>query len=153
MFSFLPTIIFRHRKENLKKCTLQPLIDREGLWFLTYPKDSLPPLKNYVLLTLDAPVLTKKDKDCGIFLVDATWNYAEKMVKSIKEPMILRSLPNTLKTAYPRKQDDCTDPSRGLASIEALFAAYFILERDTTGLLDQYHWKDSFLEINKTLFT
>jgi pre-rRNA-processing protein TSR3 len=58
---------------------------------------------------------------------------------------IYRSLPSHYKTAYPRRQLDCPDPERGLASIEALYAAYSILGRSTDGLLDRYHWKEEFL--------
>jgi pre-rRNA-processing protein TSR3 len=35
-----------------------------------------------------------------------------------------------------------------LASIEAIYIAYWILGRDVTGLLDNYHWKDLFLQKN-----
>lgn len=151
MSSFLPTIIFRHRKENLKKCTLEPLREKKDLHFLTYPKNPLPPLDGYILLSIDAPPLSSEDKNFGLLLVDATWNYAQKMIESIKQPLITRSLPSSLKTAYPRRQDDCPDKERGLASIEALYAAYAILERDTSGLLDHYHWKDAFLKINEVV--
>ncbi|MBM3193504.1 MAG: DTW domain-containing protein [Chlamydiae bacterium] len=148
MLSFLPTIILRHRKENLKKCSLRGLENRDDMQFFTYPKDSLPPLSNYILLDMNAPLLSEKDKTFGIFLIDGTWNYAKKMTNSIKEPLIKRSLPNHFKTAYPRRQDSCDDPERGLASIEALFIAYSLLERTSDGLLDHYHWKDTFLKMN-----
>jgi pre-rRNA-processing protein TSR3 len=41
---------------------------------------------------------------------------------------------------------------KGLASIEALYIAYFILGYDTMGLLDQYHWAELFLEKNQSAF-
>jgi len=59
--------------------------------------------------------------------------------------METRSLPIGFKTAYPRKQDDCSDSERGLSSIEAIYIAYTILGYDTTGLMDRYLWKDAFL--------
>lgn len=151
MFSFPPTIILRHRKENLNKCSLKGLEERSDFLFFTYPNAELPNLLNYVLLTIDAPPLSSEDAKSGIFLIDGTWRYASLMYRQLPKPngLIYRSLPSQYKTAYPRRQLDCPDPERGLASIEALFAAYSILGRDTKGLLDNYHWKERFLELNK----
>ena len=42
-------------------------------------------------------------------------------------------------------------PAVGLATIEAIYAAYRVLGRDTTGLLDGYHWAEPFLELNPEL--
>ena len=52
------------------------------------------------------------------------------------------------KTAYPRSSKLFDDPDAGLATIEAIFAAYVALGRDTSGLLDSYHWSDEFLALN-----
>lgn len=146
MTTFPPTIILRHRKENLKKCSLRGLEERADMLFYTYPLTrNLPDLSNYVVLALGAPPLTKEDADKGIFLIDGTWRYAEKMMKVVTAPFHLRSLPATAKTAYPRRQEDCSDPSRGLASCEALYLSYCILGRNPEGLLDHYHWKNEFL--------
>lgn len=151
MFLFAPTIILRHRRENLKKCSLRGLEARPDCRFFTYPKDSLPDLSNYVLLTLNAPPLTREDAHLGIFLIDGTWRYAEQMYNQLKTPHLFqkRSLPASLTTAYPRRQEDCPDPSKGLASIEALYAAYSVLGRDCEGLLDNYHWKEEFFLLNE----
>lgn len=146
---FPPTVILRHKRENLKKCSLRGLEKREDMRFYTYPTDTLPDLSSYVLLGMDAPVLSKESTK-GIFLIDATWRYAEVMLKRFKEPypFIIRSLPSSFQTAYPRRQEDCPDPAKGLASIEALYLAYVILGRDPAELLDHYHWKEKFLELN-----
>lgn len=143
------TIILRHRKENLKKCSLTGLESREDIEFLTYPKDHLPEKKEYVLLSLDAPLLSLKDKKFGIYLIDGTWKLAEKMDKTLPFSPIRRSLPKHFRTAYPRRQTGCLEPEIGLASIEALYIVYTILKRDTTGLLDHYPFKEKFLEINQ----
>ena len=52
------------------------------------------------------------------------------------------------RTAYPRASKQGTDPAHGLASVEALFAAYHILGRPTEGLLDNYRWAEEFLRAN-----
>ena len=151
MPQFVSTIILRHRKENLKKCSLRGLESRADCRFLTYPTDPLPDLSYYVILTMDAPLLTKSDHTHGLFLVDATWRYAAKMCENLPSGN-RRSLPR-LRTAYPRYQTACPDPDSGLASIEALYAAYLLTGRDPEGLLDNYHWKDDFLKYNAEFFS
>lgn len=150
MQSFLPTIIIRHRRENLKKCSLRGLEGRPDFRFLTYPDPILPDLSGYLMLAIDAPPLSVDDGHCGLMIIDATWRYAEKMIKHVdsKASLIKRSIPEHFRTAYPRRQDDCPNPERGLASIEAIYIAYRFMGRSVTGLLDGYYWKDDFLTIN-----
>jgi len=141
----------RHRLENLKKCSLRGLESRSDCIFLTYPYDHLPDLTYVSILSFDGPVLSEKDDSNGLLLIDATWRYAAKMVKSVSPAYHInyRTLPGQYRTAYPRKQADCSDPHRGLASIEALYLSYLLLKRPTNGLLDHYYWKDQFLQINE----
>jgi len=148
MQSFPPTYVLRHRRENLKKCSLRGLEQRSDFRFFSYPDAQLPDLSGYVLLAMDGPPLSIEDTDRGLFLLDATWRYAEKMRAFVDKKMAMetRSIPSGYRTAYPRRQDDCPNPEEGLASVEALYIAYTILKRDVTGLLDHYHWKEPFLE-------
>lgn len=153
MFCFLPTVILRHRKENLKKCSLRGLEEREDCLFLRYPCAELPSLENYLLLDLEGEEISEADGNRGLFLIDATWRYATEMIKKISLPrtIIRRSLPRHFRTAYPRYQTGCAIPDQGLASIEALFLAYHLMGRPTQGLLDNYYWKESFLEKNQLI--
>lgn len=148
---FLPTYLMRHRRENLKKCSLRGLEKREDCRFLTYPCEGLPDLSSYIVLAMDAPPLTVEDAHYGILLLDATWRYAVKMLQFVErqQTVIKRSIPKGYKTAYPRRQDDCPDPDEGLASIEALYIAYKITSRPTDGLLDTYYWREAFFERNQ----
>jgi len=152
MQDYPPTVIYRHRRENLKKCSLRGLESRSDIQFFTYPKDPLPMLDGYVVLEVGAPELTLDDAQLGLCLFDATWRYAEVMTRQSSqflEKTVKRSIPNNIRTAYPRRQDDCSDPELGLASVEALFVAYHIMGRSTEGLLDHYHWKEKFLILNQ----
>lgn len=150
MQNFPPLIILRHEKENKKKCSLRKLDEKTECQFFTYPiKKELPDLSNYVVLSLDGEVLSSEDADKGLLLLDATWRYAKRMQKDLAlPPKKLRSLPPHFQTAYPRRQVDCEDPQRGLSSIEALFVAYHILGRDHSKLLNDYYWKEAFLQQN-----
>lgn len=148
---FPPTVILRHRRENLKKCSLRGLEGRQDMQFLTYPRDPLPFLNGYVALSMEGPQLSLDDKNLGLLLIDGTWRYAEVMDRFVEKsgnPIVPRSLPQNIRTAYPRRQDDCPDPERGLASVEALYIAYFLMGRNTKGILDLYHWKQQFFDLN-----
>lgn len=153
MQSFLPTIILRHKRENLKKCSLRGLETREDFQFFSYPNPDLPDLAGYFLLSMEGAPLSKEDYAQGLLVLDGTWRYAEKMYQNVPalKKIETRSLPSGFRTAYPRKQEDCAEPERGLASIEAIFLAYHLLGRNTDGLLDLYHWQQQFLDINHTL--
>lgn len=143
------TLILRHRRENLNKCSLSGLEARADLRFYTYPSDPLPDCSSYLLLKVGAPILTPADASRGIFLLDGTWRLAEKMEKQLRLPLEARSLPTCFRTAYPRRQTGCPDAEAGLASIEALYIAHWILGRPLDGLLAHYHWRDAFIELNR----
>ncbi|NCF70868.1 MAG: DUF367 domain-containing protein [Chlamydiales bacterium] len=149
-----PYKVLRHRKENLKKCSLTGLETREDFEFYAYPRKGSIDLSGYFILSLDGSILTRKDADKGVMLVDSTWRYSEKMLDFLLKGQIVeqRRLPADFVTAYPRRQDDCVDPSAGLASIEALYITCGILGRDTKGLLDHYYFAEAFLELNREAF-
>lgn len=152
---FPPTIIYRHRKENLKKCSLRGLEKREGFLFYTYPQKELPNLTGVVLLSMEGEPLSEKERESQLLVIDGTWNYAEVMHRQVEkqfpDKITKRSLPGNWETAYPRKQTKCPDPERGLATIEALYAAYLAMGRPVDDLLDHYHWKELFLQKNQPL--
>ncbi|EKE08073.1 MAG: hypothetical protein ACD_17C00361G0002 [uncultured bacterium] len=141
----MKTIIFRHRRENLKKCSLRGLETHPDLLFYTYPTDSLPDCTGYILLKMGAPPLTIDDHGKGLLLLDGTWRLAKIMEKQLPCHLENKSLPSIYQTAYPRRQSDCPDPAKGLASVEALYIAHQILGKKTEGLLEHYLWKDQFL--------
>ncbi len=150
----LPTIVIRHRKENLKKCSLRGLEQRPDFKFYRYPLTQLPDLTGYVMLAMEGEELSEADADSGLLLIDATWRYAAQMVEAIDREIVLpkRTLPGKFRTAYPRHQTACPNPTEGLASIEALYLAFLMTGRDTEGLLDHYYWKKEFL-INNDIST
>jgi pre-rRNA-processing protein TSR3 len=141
-----PTVIVRHRHENPRKCSILPLRGRPDLVFLDYPVRQRPALEGYVRLAADGPELSAADAACGLLLLDGSWRWAEAMTRDFVE-IPPRSL-HGWRTAYPRVSKRGTDPDNGLASVEALFAAYHVLGRPTGGLLGHYHWAAEFLRIN-----
>jgi pre-rRNA-processing protein TSR3 len=144
--TFLPTIVVRHPKENPKKCSIWPLRGRDDLVFLPFPVKDRPNLEDYIRLAAEGPDLSPQDQQKGLLVLDGSWRWAAAMERAFQDvpPRALRGF----KTAYPRVSRRGTDPSHGLATVEALFIAYRLLGRPTAGLLDHYHWAKQFLDAN-----
>lgn len=150
MIDFPLTVIWRHRKERLAKCSLRGLEGREDLRFFRYPEELPSGISGYILLEVGAPPLDAREGNRGLLLLDGTWRYAAAMRKALPEveSLLPRSLPLFYHTAYPRRQKGCGDPVGGLASVEALYLAYRLLGRSIEGLLKHYHWREAFLAFN-----
>lgn len=141
-----PTVIVVHPREKRSKCSVEPLRGRPDFVFWTFPDRGHEPIDGYVRLGLGGPLLSPEDSPRGLLVLDGTWRLAQRMEPFFSE-LPVRSLP-LWETAYPRVSKLFADPSAGLATIEAVFAAYSIMGRDTVGLLDQFHWKQEFLRKN-----
>ncbi len=154
----LDFIIIRHRKENVAKCSLKGFEANPRFAFYTYPNDIAHFdhvfFENILMLDIEGEELSSEKSDLlhmPILLLDATWRYAEIMMKNIPGLKHVKRcrLPNEWMTAYPRKQADCPDPARGLASIEALYIAARLSHKKHDDLLSSYHWRDLFFERNR----
>jgi pre-rRNA-processing protein TSR3 len=141
-----PTIFVIHPREKRSKCTLEPLRGKPGFVFWKFPKVGPEPLTGYVRLGLDGPPLGPADAPGGLLVLDGTWRLAERMESQFTS-IPVRSLP-VWQTAYPRVSKLFEDPGAGLATIEALFVAYHVMGRETSGLLDGYLWGAEFLQRN-----
>jgi pre-rRNA-processing protein TSR3 len=144
-----PTIIVVHPRENRSKCSVEPLRGIPDFEFWTHPRRGPQSLQGYVRLGIGGKSLSSDDTQCGLLVLDGTWKLAASMERDFAE-LPVRSI-GPWQTAYPRTSKLYDDPSSGLATIEAIFAAYHELGRPTDGLLDQYHWRDEFLRRNEEL--
>ena len=145
----VPTILVVHPRENRAKCSIEPLRGRDGFVFWKFPARGPEPLDGYVRLGLGGPQLTPADSATGLLLLDGTWRRAAEMEPDF-QPLPIRSLA-PWQTAYPRVSKLFEDPAAGLATIEAVYAAHLQMGRPTDGLLDQYYWREGFLEKNADL--
>ena len=142
----IPVTVIRHPKERRSKCTLQPLAGRTGFSFLTARKNLIFDATGFVLLTMDASVLSVRDPvGLGILLLDATWRRLSELEACVVGSPLRRSLPGGARSAYPRVSKVYQDPEGGLASVEALYLAQRILGEDDSSILDGYRWRDEFL--------
>lgn len=128
---------------------MQPLRVRADFLFWNHPHRGEQPLDNYVRLGFGGPVIGPEDSGKGLLVLDGTWRWAATMEADYTD-LPVRSLPE-IQTAYPRVSKSYDDPAGGLATIEAIWAAYRLMGRETAGLLDEYHWKDEFLRLNTEL--
>lgn len=138
-------VIIRHPKERRAKCSLEPLRNRKDLCFHTARPGFVFDATGYVLLAIDAPLLSSGDRSLPLLILDSTWRLLPRLEAVIRGSPVRRSLPPSVRTAYPRISKISPDPSAGLASVEALYAARKLQNRDTSGLLDHYRWKAPFL--------
>ncbi len=140
-----PVTIIRHAKERKSKCTLEPLRGRPGITFLEARPDFRFNATGYLLLAIDAPVLSPEDAKHPLLLLDSTWRLLPQLMSKVDGEPILRTLPLHVRTAYPRVSKISEDPARGLASVEALYLAKRLLGDDDPSLLEHYHWREDFL--------
>lgn len=143
------TIIVVHPRERRAKCTVQPLRQRPGFQFYKHPRFPTE-LQGYIRLGLGGEQLSMADAESGLLVLDGTWRWVEPMERLVAT-LPVRSLP-PLTTAYPRSSKVSDNPEGGLATIEAIYAAYRLLGRDTTGLLDHYYWGQQFVEQNRSFW-
>lgn len=167
-----PTLIIRHPRERLSKCSLEPLRGRPELCFLKASSTFRFDASGFLLLAIGHPVLSPEDALCHegasalherllalglapesaqplrrpLLLLDSTWRLLPQLMAAIQGQPIYRSLPTHARTAYPRVSKISSDPNSGLASVEALYLARRLLGDDDPSLLDAYHWRDAFLQ-------
>ncbi len=144
-------VVIRHPRENLKKCSLRGLESHENFAFFKAKDGFLFDATGYILLQNNAPEISEKDKGLPILLLDSTWALLPKVRNKIHGKPILRGLPSSIKTAYPRVSKSGNDPQNGLATVEALFAALSLSGQRDESVLQNYIFKDTFLQLNKGL--
>jgi pre-rRNA-processing protein TSR3 len=147
--SHAPTIIVVHPRENRAKCSVEPLRGRPEFLFWKFPDRGPQPLDGYVRLGIGGPPLGPDDSPTGLLVLDGTWRRAAEMEPDFRD-LPVRSL-GPWGTAYPRVSKLFEDPTGGLATIEAIYAAYVQMGRSADGLLDEYYWREGFLEKNRSL--
>ncbi len=141
----IETVVIRHPKEKLSKCSLTPLHGRPEIQFYRAKPDFMFDASNHILLEVGAPPLTPDDSQNPLLLLDATWRLLPKIRRRVHGTPIPRSIPQGIQTAYPRVGKNYPDPMGGLASVEALFVARALLGDYDPSLLDGYHWRNEFL--------
>ena len=139
--------IIVHPAENPKKCTIQHLRGYPGVVFQRFSQEKTFHFPNAFILGVDGPALSRRDNAMDMVVLDGTWRYAAQMIGAFST-LPVRSIQGW-RTAYPRVSKIYQDPDDGLATIEAIYAAFMIMGKDPQGLLDHYYWKDAFLKLNE----
>jgi pre-rRNA-processing protein TSR3 len=159
-----PVLILKYHRENPKKCSVTAIEGRPGVEIRAVKPghSGYGPieLEGGILLAVDSPPLTSADRglldgpDRRLVLIDANWIRVPALLDALRPrgPLVSRSLPAEVRTAYPRRSKIHEDPAEGLATIEALAAALALLGSFDRSILDGYHWAKEFLELNRWLF-
>jgi len=142
----IDTVVIRHPKEKLSKCSLTPLHGRSEIQFFRAKPDFEFDASGFILLEVDAPPLSPNDNHLPLLILDATWRLLPKVRRRVIGTPLPRSIPPGIRTAYPRVGKNYPDPMGGLASVEALFVARALLGDYDPSLLAAYHWRESFLD-------
>ena len=140
----VPVTIIRHPKERRSKCSLTPLEGREEISFLSARAGWSFDATGFTVLALDAPILSSADVGRPLLLLDSTWRLLPQLESCLVGTGVRRSLP-AVQTAYPRVSKIAHDPLGGLASVEALYFAQYLLGTADVTILDQYHWREPFI--------
>jgi pre-rRNA-processing protein TSR3 len=143
-------LILRDPRESKRKCSLTPLEGRPGVRFVQYHPERRLDAGGRVLLDPDGEPFSEADRGRPLLLVDCAWRRVPTLMRTVDGQLERRRLPE-LQTAYPRVSRTFEDPVRGLASIEALYAASLLVGRPSPELLDQYRWREEFLARNAEL--
>ncbi|MDR3227982.1 MAG: hypothetical protein LBT53_01005 [Puniceicoccales bacterium] len=142
----IPTTVIRHADERLAKCSLTPLHGRPEITFLKASHNFRFDATGFIVLAVDAPLLSTADAGRPLLLLDSTWRLLPKLRQRLDGAPVFRSLPQGVRTAYPRVSKIAPDPAGGLASVEALYLARKLLGDDDPTLLADYRWRAAFLE-------
>lgn len=146
----LDVLILRDPRESTKKCSLTPLRGMSGVRFVNYDRDRRVDARGRILLHPDGDEIGAEDRGRSLLLVDCAWRRVGDLLATVGGDPTPRRLP-PLATAYPRRSRTFADPERGLASIEALYAALALLGEPRRELLDGYRWAAEFLAANSDL--
>lgn len=137
--------VIRHPKERLSKCSLTPLHDRPDVTFHMWAPGFEFDASGFTVLAVDAPPLSAADADRPLLLLDSTWRLLPTLAGCVRGQPVRRAVDPRIVTAFPRRTRDGTDPPAGLASVEALFAAYAALGQRDDALLAEYYWRAEFM--------
>jgi pre-rRNA-processing protein TSR3 len=140
-------LILRDPRESMAKCSLTPLRGLPGVRFVEYHGARRLSADGRVLLHPEGAELAPADRGHDLLLIDCAWRRVPELLRTVDGPYHLRRLPE-LVTAYPRRSKVFADPSTGLASVEALYAASVLLGAPRPELLAHYRWRDEFLAAN-----
>ncbi len=146
----LDVLILRDKREAAKKCSLVPLIGTPGIRFVRFKAQQPLDVGTRILLDPNGEEITERDRGLGLLILDCAWKHLPQLRGVVRGDVRVRRLPPIV-TAYPRRSKVFDDPSAGLASVEALYAAVALLDRPRRELLAHYHWAEEFLRRNAEL--
>ena len=105
--SKIPVTVIRHPKERPSKCSLEPLQGRPEITFIEASRTLQFDCTGYILLAVDAPVLSPSDANSPILLLDSTWRLLPELEACLVGTPIRRSLPPVVRSEERRVGKEC----------------------------------------------
>lgn len=146
------------RGETANKCTIAPVSQRPDFRIFRVQETlALGPLSAPILLHHQGECITELKKSLGevqgIASIDCVWHRLDGLINRIAgvKPAFAR-IPDGFETVYPRHNRHGKDPSKGLATIEAIFIGAALIGRWDVSLLSKYYFAEKFLQVNQTRF-
>ncbi len=148
------------KTEKPNKCTILPQAERSDFKVRRFSRDrGISPLIGQWLLHPDGveiDVRTSNSLDGFgqeptpvLSVVDCNWRRLAGILCKVEGPLPpMVKIPSGFETAYPRKNSQNLDPQGGLATIEAIFIAAGLMGQWDPSLLDKFHWRREFFQIN-----
>ena len=146
----MDVLILRDPRESSRKCSLTALRGTSGIRFVNFHRERRLDARGRILLHPEGEEIGPADRGKPLLLLDCAWRRVPDLLASVDGEPQARRLPR-LATAYPRRNREGADPERGLASIEALYAALALLGDPRPDLLGGYRFAGDFLAANPGL--
>lgn len=144
----VPVLIIRDARESPKKCTIAALRGFPNITIRGWQRDTRIDISGATFLHPGGEPLSAADANRTLLIVDSSWHHLAQMMNDLIGAHEKRSIPAGFVSAYPRRSRIYQDPANGLASVEALFIALTILGDRREDILEPYHFRNQFLELN-----
>lgn len=145
-------LILRDARESPKKCSVAGLRGAPGIEIRTWRRGEPFDASGCLLLHHEGPPLTRADRGHPLLFLDCSWRHVHVLLCDVRGEFALRSIPGSVRTAYPRRSKLFDDPASGLATLEALYVASLVLGEPRDDLLASYRPASSFLSVNREVF-
>ncbi|MFN0206433.1 MAG: ribosome biogenesis domain-containing protein [Planctomycetota bacterium] len=149
----VPVLIIRDARESPRKCTIAALRGLPNITIRGWQRDTPIDISGTTFLHPGGDALTLADADRPLLIVDSSWHHLAQIMNDLTGRHVKRSIPAGFVSAYPRKSRIYQDPQSGLASVEALYIALTILGGRRDDILEPYHFRNQFLELNANKFS
>lgn len=142
----MKAVILKDYHENEKKCSILPLKGKPEFEFVDFKDFDSHDFSGLTMLHPEGEIVEKLNAGEKLLIVDSNWTKARRKYTRLEKFKLKKIRIDGFQTAYPWKKNA---PQNTLCSIEALFVARLLAGIYDASIMDNYYYKDKFLELNK----